>query len=232
MGCLTGCAAKVVLTAFNAVVAAGAGAIIILSSITSAQLGAFGEWVPKQTYQLTTALQSTGSFVLMLGILGIVTVCCCHNKIFLGVYTILGVALVVCVLTASGVGLGKLEDHTNSTLDTMKDQVYGYASLEPELKLDVNQYFSDGECCGYDGPTDFTGNKLPPGCCEGFEGNSTTSTCPPGDAWEKGCRSVVQDVFDDLAAASYKLGIAFGAALLLLIITTYILIKCTDALPI
>jgi len=234
MGCITGCAAKVILTVFNGVVAAGAGAMILLASLASSGLSVFGEWVPKQTYQLNTALQSTGSFVLMLGILGIVTVCCCHNKLFLGVYSIIGIALVVCVLTPAGVGLGKLEESTNSTLEAIQLDVSGYSTLEPDHKLAVNQYFSDGECCGSVGPSDF-GSKLPPGCCGSFTGNDTASLqdpCPLPDAFEEGCASKAQDVFDKLAHASYTLGIVFGLALLALIITTYVLIKCTDALPI
>jgi len=233
MGCITGCAAKVILTVFNGVVAAGAGVMILLASLTSSQLSTFGEWVPNQTNQLMTVLQSTGSFVLMLGILGIVTVCCCHNKLFLGVYSIIGIALVVCVLTPSGIGLGKLEESTNSTLEAIQLDVSDYNTLELEQKLAVNQYFSDGECCGSAGPSDFS--KLPPGCCGGFNGNDTESLqelCPLTDAFEEGCASKAQDVFDRLASASYTLGIVFGLALLALIITTYVLIKCTDALPI
>jgi len=237
MGCLTGAIAKLLLTSANLVMAALAAAGVYLGMVIAKVYRGYGDWVPSDALTLLNCAEGAGLVVLVLAALGVITVCCCHNKTVLGTYSTLGVLLAAAVITISAMGFSRVDRHDNSTYNAIMADIEGYDDLGVQDKMEINEKFTDLMCCGANNYTDFAPNPisgtytLPPGCCGGYNVSRARSECVPDNAYVLGCYNAITIAYG-LAYYLFLFGCLFGLAMLVLLVVTFLLIKCTDAMPI
>jgi len=234
MGCLTGAIAKLLLTSANLVMAALAAGGVYLGMLIAKVYRGYGDWVPSDALTLLNCAEGAGLVVLVLAALGVITVCCCHNKTVLGTYSTLGVLLAAAVITISAMGFSRIDRHDNGTYNAIMADVEDFYTLGLQDRMAINEKFADLKCCGANNYTDFAplhSYELPPGCCGGFNVSTMGRACVPDNAYILGCYDAITIAYG-LAYYLFLFGCLFGLAMLVLLVVTFVLIKCTDAMPI